>query len=353
MALGCNDDGSGCAGFTSELSVALTAGEEYFIQLGDANLLEGDNHGQGTLTISLDNPPPANDDCSAPETIVGLGGFPFDTSAATTSGFGSGACVALLDKDVFFTWTAPMAGDYRIDTCLAAHDTILSVHSGGGCGATCVAQDDDTCGLQSSVDLLGLSGGEVFLIQVGGFGGQAGAGTLTIDGIVPMGADCSDAIDLGNAAGTFGYDTTGATTSGFAPAGCTVVNKDLFFTWTAPSSADWVFDTCMTGYDTKLSVHDGVDCGATCLGSGDDECGDQSSVTVSLTARADGPRPGRQLRDRRGPGDARDLRVRRSLQPGPRRRSRGERRLRQRRPGARSARRSTSSSTRPTTTGTS
>jgi hypothetical protein len=47
--LACNDDGSGCGGFTSEMVAALDAGTEYRIRLGGFNAAES---GSGTLTIS-------------------------------------------------------------------------------------------------------------------------------------------------------------------------------------------------------------------------------------------------------------------------------------------------------------
>jgi len=283
--LACNDDGPGCAGFTSELSVVLELGSEYFIQIGDSNLQQGDNHGQGTLTITHDTPPPANDTCATPALLVGTGDFPFDTSAATTSGFTApGGCGVGIGHDVFFTWTAPMAGDFRVSTCLTSFDTRLSVYTGGDCAATCLLSDDDGCGFQSSVDLIGLAGGETFLIQTGGFGARIGPGTLTIDGILPTGVDCDDPIDLGGAPGMFAYDTTGAGSSGFQPAGCSTVIRDMFFTWTAPATKEWMFDTCMTPYPSTLAVHDGSDCGATCLAGGNDGCGAMGTVRAPLNA---------------------------------------------------------------------
>jgi hypothetical protein len=285
MPVGCNDDGPGCAGFTSELSVAVTAGGQYFIQIGDSNLQQGDHTGQGTLEITRDNPPPANDLCDTPQVLVGTGNFPYNTAAATTSGFAApGGCGNGIGHDVFFTWTAPMAGDFRISTCLTSYDTRLSVYSGSDCGATCLVSDDDSCGFQSAVDLLGLSGGETFLIQAGGFGARMGPSTLTIDGILPTGAECTDPIDLGDVPGTFAYDTTGATSSGFNSGGCGVVNRDMFFIWTAPATKEWAFDTCATSYPSTLAVHDGAGCGASCLVGGHGDCGAMSSVRTPLNA---------------------------------------------------------------------
>ena len=100
--------------------------------------------------------------------------------------------------------------------------------------------------------------------------------------------DCSGAIDLGTAtgAGVLLFDTTGATTSAMQPATCantggsTSVNQDIWYSWTAPTTDFYTFDTCGSGYDTKLAVWEGVDCAmASCLGYDDDgPCGALNSV---------------------------------------------------------------------------
>jgi hypothetical protein len=75
-------------------------------------------------------------------------------------------------------------------------------------------------------------------------------------------------------------DSTAATTSG--EAGCTTVNKDLWFSYTAGRDGDHTFDTCAATGDSKMAVFDGA-CGAlVCLGSNDDSCGLLSSVTVPM-----------------------------------------------------------------------
>ncbi|MCB9908359.1 MAG: hypothetical protein H6830_11625 [Planctomycetes bacterium] len=106
-------------------------------------------------------------------------------------------------------------------------------------------------------------------------------------GAFAQGDDCSTAATL-TGTGTFAYDTTGFTTSGFdggGTCGSYNLNSDGFFQWTAPAAGDYVFDTVGTAYDTTMLISDGSGCAATCLGFNDDFSGLQSQVTVyGLTA---------------------------------------------------------------------
>jgi hypothetical protein len=120
---------------------------------------------------------PAGDLCAAPSNIGAfVGTLAFDTTCASTS---VSPCGPTFHRDLFFAWTAPNDGDYTFDTCGGtAYDTRLAVLS--DCG-TCVIQNDDFCGLQSSVTITGLNAGDALLIQVGGFGsGNWGPGALNV-----------------------------------------------------------------------------------------------------------------------------------------------------------------------------
>ena len=121
--------------------------------------------------------PPANDDC-ANATAVNFGSNAIANVFATTSASGSG-CGADA-SDVWYTYTAAAAGDIRFETCGSGFDTVMEVYS-GSCGAL-VSQgcNDDACGTGSRVDVPGVSVGDTFLIQIGGFGGAQGAGNLEI-----------------------------------------------------------------------------------------------------------------------------------------------------------------------------
>ncbi|MCB9908358.1 MAG: hypothetical protein H6830_11620 [Planctomycetes bacterium] len=101
-------------------------------------------------------------------------------------------------------------------------------------------------------------------------------------GAFAQGDDCSTAATL-SGVGTFSYDTTGFTTSGFdggGTCGSYNLNFDGFFQWSAPANGDFNIDTFGTAYDTTLQVHAGVACAATCVDFNDDTGGLQSEVSI-------------------------------------------------------------------------
>lgn len=236
------------------------------------------------------------DDCANGVPVSGTGSWSFDTSLATESGFsGGGNCSDLssldMGPDQFFQWTADAAGTWQIDTCGSSFDTKLSAHLGSGCGATCAEHNDDGfCGsFNSELVLSGVSAGDTFLIQVGGWNGAAGAGTLNSLNLAPVGAgdDCSSAGVIGGY-GNWAFDTSSASASGFngssgcADTGSIDLGLDLFYQYTAAVSGDFEVSLGNSdpNYDTKLSVHAGSGCAATCLAFNDDYYGLHSSVVI-------------------------------------------------------------------------
>jgi hypothetical protein len=120
--------------------------------------------------------------------ISANGAYAFDTSLNTTTAFdGGGSCVGgdNIEFDAYYQWTAPAAGDYQFDTEGSTFDTQLSLHLGTGCAATCSFHDDDGgSGLLSRIQLTGALAGDTYLIQVGGYTGNQGAGNLNIGPVI-------------------------------------------------------------------------------------------------------------------------------------------------------------------------
>ncbi len=244
------------------------------------------------------------DDCGSPFVLTGTGTFPWDNSFNDTSGFDGGdptTCFSpgngttgtnAIRSDVFFVWTVPSSGTYQFDTenSPVVDDTKLSIHAGSDCGATCVASDDDSGSFplySSLIELPGLVAGDQYLIQVGSWNDTAAVGqgllNITQTSTVPNDTCATPQVVAGT--GTFPWNNAGATTSGFdggdpgtcfSPANAsnatTAISRDLFFVWTVPVSGSYQFDTenSSVNTDTKLAIHTGSDCGATCLASDDD-----------------------------------------------------------------------------------
>ncbi len=114
-------------------------------------------------------------------------------------------------------------------------------------------------------------------LAVGGGGGGTG----------PINDSCVNAIAVAN--GTFGFDSTGATTDGpTEPTLCTFfsytdVGSDIWYCYTAPLTGDVTVSLCGSGYDTKLAVYAGCGCPApdSAIFCNDDSCGLQSELTFA------------------------------------------------------------------------
>lgn len=106
--------------------------------------------------------------------------------------------------------------------------------------------------------------------------------------LAAQGDDCSSAIPI-LGVGIFPFDTTGATTGGpnepiCFEAGSDVIEADIWFAWTAPTTDVYFAFTCgQTSVDTRLSVLS-TPCGAAAIACDDDACGLQSQVSWNATA---------------------------------------------------------------------
>tara|TARA_R110002072_G_scaffold59071_6_gene150512 strand:+ start:1803 stop:4424 length:2622 start_codon:yes stop_codon:yes gene_type:complete len=264
-------------------------GDVYLVQLGmwfSSDPLTT----SGLLSVSGISPPPANDTCATGTPISGAGTFPYDTTDATESNFdgnGTAPCSGIpMHRDAFFVWTAPTSEAYEFDTIGAGFDTRLSAHLGDDCSATCVATDSNSGGgTTSRLTVFGITAGQEYLIQVGGFD-SANAGPANLNVAVapptPTNDSCATAMPV-SGIGTWAFDNTDASTTGFDGGTCSSsVFRDVFFAWTASAPGNYTIDTCTTSYDTRLSLHSGpAGCASTCLGQNDDKCNLQSSVSLT------------------------------------------------------------------------
>ena len=101
---------------------------------------------------------------------------------------GPDTCDANIQNDVWFQYTATADGLATIGTCSQSgtnDDSVLAVYDGALCpgpGAACIASSDDACGasgFMSTVDIPVFAGNS-YLVQVAGWNGSEGTGTVTI-----------------------------------------------------------------------------------------------------------------------------------------------------------------------------
>jgi hypothetical protein len=199
-AIVCNDDASGCTGWTSSLGFSCVAGTSYLIQVGH---FPGTPGGTGNVTITTTAPPtgPNPDNCDEATAIAGDGVYPFDATTATTGAEGQNEAICMsygstaIDNDVWFEWTADTDGTVNVSTCNDANDdTKIAAYPGGSCptdGSSLACNDDGVgcAGFTSSMDFACVAGTS-YLIQVGHFPNTAGTtGNVTITQTVPCPAD--------------------------------------------------------------------------------------------------------------------------------------------------------------------
>jgi hypothetical protein len=106
------------------------------------------------------------------------------------------------------------------------------------------------------------------------------------------GSDLCATPDVVVGIGTFGYNTTAATTgtegqteSLCLNVGSTAIYKDVWFTWTSPFTGTARVEVCtFTTLDTKIGIYTGTACPtSSAIACNDDSCGLQSSLTFAAT----------------------------------------------------------------------
>jgi len=185
--VGCNDDATGCAGFTSKMELDVTLGVTYYIRVGSFGAT---TQGTGVLTIGEGGSGgPENDNCNgAYELLDGV--TPVNNFNATNSGvLLPSACTSFgsvtIYNDVWFLYDATCSGTITMSMCPAeggsgTFDTRLAVWSGGCSSLAIVACNDDSCGLQSKVTFQATCG-ETYLVQLGAYGTTGfGSGNLFV-----------------------------------------------------------------------------------------------------------------------------------------------------------------------------
>jgi cysteine-rich repeat protein len=172
-------------------------------QCDDGNTDPGD----GCDPFCRIEPGPPNDRCfnALPledETIL------FDTAGALTDGpdevvaCDSESIVNIIGSDVWYCHTASCSGTATVDLCTSGFDTIVAVYEGCSCpsAASAIGCNDNACFVQSTLNFP-VTACSSYLIRVGGFVGDQGAGSLTLScSPDPITNDCNlnmdDAVDI-------------------------------------------------------------------------------------------------------------------------------------------------------------
>jgi len=263
--IACNDDGTGCTGFSSLMTASLTGGTNYIIQVGGF----GAATGTGVLDISSGGAPPANDDCGAAVALAaGPGSTAFDSTNATTDGpVPSCGAPFTTPANIWYTWSPLVDGTYNIGTSAATFPTRVAVFSAcAGVELSC-----NNTGTGAVISALAAS---TYTIMVAGDGTETGTGSLDIAAFVPSPGDtCAIAIPVG--LGSFSADNLTQTASGVIPScGAATAAEDIWYDLVVPMGTTQVSaSTCTATYDTRIAVYSS--CGGAEIACNDDSafCG--------------------------------------------------------------------------------
>ncbi len=159
----------------------LQAGDSILIQVGGSG--PGADFGEGWLRIDEIPSTVSNKDCANPQSVPTLQGeaeVVWYPAIQSSSGFQGGDPVLCpyiipffndpqpIQNDLFFTWTPNVSRPFRIraEGFLGSMSSVLAVHLGSDCSATCLGQAGATSQTNSEL-ILTPSACQTYLIQVG------------------------------------------------------------------------------------------------------------------------------------------------------------------------------------------
>ena len=289
-----NDDGSGCSGFTSELTLGTTAGTPYLI------LVHGFGTGTGTFNLSVSCELTSNNDECAGATPIECG----ETLAGSTTDAtfdDVGICGTSNTAPGVWYSIVGNGGLITLSTCnQAAYDTKISIFT-GGCGSlVCLGGNDDGpgCAGFTSEFQFGSTLGETYLVLIHGFSSATGDFDLTASCLPPSTGepndDCADAISI-----TCGDVVSGSTVNANfdAVTPCTSTPAPgVWYSYVAGAESAVTVSTCSdnTDYDTYISVYLPPCSSPVCLGGVDDDFDCPSSI-FQTTVTVFGLSPGIEL----------------------------------------------------------
>jgi hypothetical protein len=210
---------------------------------------------------------------------VAEGTFAFTTIAASTDGPEEPGCAfpeaPQIELDVWYCYTASATGTATASACGSGFDTRLAVYPGCGCPASAVpiACNEDFCAGQSQVSFA-VTGGQEYLVRVGGSAGAAGSGSLSIvcDSSAVPNDLCTGATPVTPPTFFFGTTIGALPDLGIPGCGTPIAGPSVWYR-VAGTGAALTATTCalnVTDFDTVINVYCGSCDGLACVASNDD-----------------------------------------------------------------------------------
>lgn len=214
---------------------------------------------------------PPNDQCGSggPAYVIPAAGgmLAGDLTEATRDTIDVACVGALGGVDVYYTLTPATSGMYVINTCGAAFDTVLSLHTAcptSAMNTVAGACNDDGCGLQSQLTI-SLPAGQSYVLRVASYDGSTipGPFVLTVQ-FTP--APANDVCSL--SVPTLALDTPVTSSNAGASSDITVTpsslcgtfvgsggGADVWYRFTPTNTGAYTLSTCGSTIDTVLSIH--------------------------------------------------------------------------------------------------
>jgi|GEM_PF-1995231 hypothetical protein len=236
----------------SKITRTVTAGTTYQIAV------DGYLNNTGSIKLNISAPPPPNNNFANRIALTG----------ATTNGTGSnhGATGEVGEpiqsgatNSSWWSWTAPSSGFFKIDTIGSNHDTYLSLFTGSAVNNLTLvgANDDIGGGNRASLYNLNATAGTPYQIAVDGYQNNSlGSIKLNIAPTAPPNDNFANRFFLGGQTAS----ATGSNIRATAEVGESTqsgTTNSVWWSWTAPSSGNYTFNTIGSGFDTYLSLFSG------------------------------------------------------------------------------------------------
>ncbi|MHC4438037.1 MAG: GEVED domain-containing protein [Planctomycetota bacterium] len=252
-----NDDFGGT--LQSQITFQAIAGYQYLFEVQG---YDADEVGDGVLTVSSEGEPPAsnNDECHNAKPIAEITDLPFDTIGATRDG----PQHCMYSSNLWYCYTASCTGEVVVDLAGSSFDTMLAVYEGCDCETAwenMIECNDDADNSYQSKIIFDAVAGNQYLIEVGGYGLEAGQGILNVscDGAQPPPSSndkCEDAQSIDDVK-NLPFDTTDAAFDG---PGLCMTSPNIWYCYTASCTGDVTVSLAGSSYDTMLAVYDGCKC---------------------------------------------------------------------------------------------
>jgi len=247
----CDDDGAACGGNKSDVRLAVSAGNTYFIRVSGYDGARGNYQ----LNVRI---LPRNDECFA--AAPALVGQNYASNVNATASGGAFDCLNPISKDVWFQYTSGCSGLLAFDTYASNFDTVMAIYD--GCGGTQLDCNDDSNGGLGSFIAINAAAGATYWIRIGGYVRPfdnliyTGNIALNIAPLAPANDTCLSPLDVSDS--SYAIDTTCAATDaptlgGACGLGDVNAINDLWFRYTAPCSGQASISFCDVDFDLVAS----------------------------------------------------------------------------------------------------